>query len=164
MTAELQKAMDYTVRGLQITYCFLADIKTASTGSESNQLNYVIKRLKKLYEDNLPINLQKCHFDKTEIDLLSYNFTQTCIPPLENKPGAILEIPPPSTLKRLRSFLGSVHYNSKFKPNLAQLCHPLRPLLTKSTKFLWTEIHTKDFNIVKDKITKSTENCQYNSE
>ena len=83
--------------------------------------------LKSYLEDNLRINLRKCHFLKTEIEWLGYDFTQTGISPLE-KTAAILAIPPPSTLKRLISFLGSIQYMSKFIPNLAQLCQPLRPL------------------------------------
>ena len=65
---------------------------------------------------------------------------------------------PPNTLKKLRSFLGSVHYFSKFIPNLAQLCHPLRPLLRKSTKHIWTDAHTLHFNAIKTRIANHTEN------
>ena len=134
MPAEFQKAMDYTLIGLQNTYCFLDDIVIVSTGSEADHLAYVIKCLKKLDEDNLRINLQKCHFAKTGIEWLGYKFTQTGISPLEIKTAAILTIPPPTTLKRIRSFLGSVNYIGKFIPHLAQICHPLRPLLKKISK------------------------------
>ena len=162
MPAELQKAMDYTLVGLQNTYCFLDDIIIGSMGSESDQLTYVTKCLKKLDEDHVRINLQRCHFAKAEIERLGYKFTQTGISPLENKTAAILVIPPPSTLKRLRSFHGSVHYIGEFIPHLAKLCHPPRPLLKKSTKRIWTEEHTKRFNLIKDKIVASTENSHNN--
>ena len=162
MPAEFQKAMDYTVIGLQNTYCFLDDIIIFSTGTEADHLAYVYKCLKKLDDDNLRINLQKCHFAKSEIEWLGYKFTQTGISPLESKTAAILTIPPPTTLKRLRSFLGSVHYIGKFIPHLAQLCHPLKPLLKKSVKFIWTDEHTKHFNLIKEKIANSTENSHYN--
>ena len=87
-----------------------------------------------------------------------YKFTQTGISPLEIKIAAFLAIPPPSTIKRLRSFLGSVHYIGKFVPHLAKLCHPLRPLLKKSTKFNWREEHNKNFHLIKEKNAASTEN------
>ena len=151
MPAEFQKAMDYTLIGLQNTYCFLDDIIIVSTGTEADHLAYVYKCLKKLDDDNLRINLQKCHFAKSEIEWLGYKFTQTGISPLESKTAAILTIPPPTTLKRLRSFLGSVHYIGKLIPHLAQLCRPLRPLLKKSVKFIWTDEHTKHFNLIKKK-------------
>ena len=162
MPAEFQEAMDYTLIGLQNTYCFLDDIIIVSTGTEAAHLAYVFKCLKKLDDDNLRINLQKCYFAKTENEWLGYKFIQTGISPLESKTAAILTMPPPTTLKRLRSFLGSVHYIGKFIPHLAQLCHPLRPLLKKSVKFIWTEEHTKHFNLIKEKIANSTENSHYN--
>ena len=154
--------MDYTLLGLQNTHCFLDDIIIVSTGTETDNLTYVTKCFKKLDEDNLRINLQKCHFAKTEIEWLGYKFTQTGISPLESKTEAILTIPPPTTLKRLQSFLGSLHYIGKFIPHPAQLCHPLRPLLKKSRKFIWTEDHTKHFQLNKGKIATSTENNHYN--
>ena len=131
MPAEFQKTMDYTLVGLQNTYCFL-DIIISSTGTKTDHLAYVTKCLKKLDEDSLRVNLQECHFAKTENEWLGYMFTQRRISILESKTAAILTIPPPTTLKPLRSFLGSVHYIGKFIPHLAQLCHPLRPLLKKS--------------------------------
>ena len=119
--------MNYTLIGLRNTYCFLDDIIIVSTGTEADHLAYVFKCLKKLDDDNLRINLQlqECHSAKTEIEWLGSKFTQNGISPLESKTAAILTIPPPTTLKRLRSFLGSVHYIAKFIPHLAQLCHPL---------------------------------------
>ena len=110
MPAEFQKAKGYTLISLQNTYYFLDDIVIVSTGTETDHLAYVTKCLKKLDEHNLRINFQKCHFAKTEIEWLGYKFTQTGISPLESETAAILTIPPPTTLKRLRSFLGSVHY------------------------------------------------------
>ena len=171
MPTEFQKALDYTLIGLQNTYCFLDDIIIVSTGTEADHIAYVYKCLKKLDDDNLRINLQKCHFAKSEIEWLGYKFTQTGIWTLESKTAAILTIPPPTiqhynfnntTLKRLRSFLGSLHYIVKFIPHLAQLCHPLRLRLKKSVKFLWTDEHTKHFNLIKEKIANSTENSHYN--
>ena len=49
-----------------------------------------------------------------------------------------------------------------FIPHLAPLCHPLRPLHKKSTKFFWTEEHTKHFDLIKERIASSTENSPYN--
>ena len=141
--------MDYTLVGLQNCYCFLDDIIVVSTRSESDQLSYVTKCLKKLDDDRLRISLQKCQFAKTETDWLGYKFFQTGISPLENKTPAILAITPPLTLKRLKSFLGPVHFICKIKPNPAQLCHTPRPLLKKSATFCWTEEHTTHFNIIK---------------
>ena len=83
MSTEFQKAMDYKFL-VSKTHCLLDDIKLASARSESDHINYVIKCLNKLIEDNLRIILQKCHFAKSEIEWLGYKITQTGLSPLES--------------------------------------------------------------------------------
>ena len=162
MPAEFQKAMDYTLIGLQNTYCSLNDILIVGKGSLNEHKNYVIKCLQRLDEENLRINLPKCHFGKLEIDWLGYHISQSGISPLESKTAAILALEAPKTLNKLRSFLGSVHYIGKFIPNLAQISHPLRPLLKKSSKFLWTAEHENCFTEIKNRIANATANSHYN--
>ena len=65
-------------------------------------------------------------------------------------------------MKQLRSFLRSVHHLSKFIPNLVKKCHPLRPLLKKNEKFLWTDYHQTHFEHIKTVIANATENTHFN--
>ena len=53
MPADFQKAMDYTLIGLQNTYCFLDDLLIVSKRSLNEHKNYVIKCLQQLDEENL---------------------------------------------------------------------------------------------------------------
>ena len=121
-----------------------------------------MKCLQRLDDENLRINLPKCHFGKLEIDWLRYHISQSGISPLETKTAAILALEAPKTLKKLRSFLGSVHYIGKFIPNLAQISHPLRPLLKKSSKFIWTAEHENFLIKIKNRIANATANSHYN--
>ena len=162
MPAALQKVMDYTLDGLKNTHCFLDDIIIVSRGSKEDHLKLVYNCLVKLNDDNLRINLPKCHFAKTEIDWLGHKFTQSGTAPLESKTAAILNLLAPENLKQLRSFLGSVHYLGKFIPNLSQLCHPLLPLLKKNTKFVWNDELENHFQSIKNKVANATENTHYN--
>ena len=150
MPAEFQKAMDYTLIGLKNTFCFLDDILIVSKGSEDDHFQLVLDCLEKLDVDNLRINLPKCHFAKQKNSWLGYNITQSGISPLESKTSSIMSLQPPNTFKKLCSFLR------------AQLCHPLRPLLRKSTKYIWTDAHTLPFNAIKTRIANHTENIHYN--
>ena len=68
MPAEFQKAMDYTLIGLQNTHCFLDDIIIVSTGTDADHLAYVFKFLKKLDDDNLRINLQNAILQKLKLN------------------------------------------------------------------------------------------------
>ena len=110
---------------------------------------------KKLDDDNLRINLPKCHFAKTNLECLGHKFTQSGIAPLETETA-------PKKLKQLRSFLGSVHYLGKFIPNLSELCHPILPLLKKNTKFVWNDELETHFQAIKNKVANATENTHYN--
>ena len=160
MPAEYQKAMDYKLFGLENTFCFLGDILILSKNAEEDHFKIVIICLKKLDADNLRINLPIGHFAKKN-SWLGCNITQTGITPLESKTSAILSLQPPKILEKLCSLLCSVHYISKFIPNLAQLCHLLRPFLRKSTKYLWTDEHTVNFHAIKIQIANHPENNHY---
>ena len=84
----------------------------------------------------------------TPIQIYSNTFCATL------KQNSSYFIPPQNTLKKLKSFLGSVHYTIKPIPNSAQLCQPLKPLTKKSTKLNWTETYTKHFNVIQRKKQK----------
>ena len=94
--------------------------------------------------------------------MLGFTFSQSGVKHIESKTAAIAEIKAPKTLKQLRSFLGSVHHLSKFIPNLAKICHPLRPLLKKNEKFIWNENHQLHFEHIKTVIANATENTHFN--
>ena len=120
MPAEFQKAIDCTLAGLNNTFCFLDDIIIVRREIEQH-LYLVWKCLIKIDQENLRINLAKCQFVKDKIEWLGHSITQTGITPLSNKTDAIEKLSPPSTLKKLRSFMGSVHHLGNFIPNLSQL-------------------------------------------
>ena len=42
------------------------------------------------------------------------------------------------------------------------MCHPLRPLLKKNTKFVWNTEHETHFQAIKNKVANATENTYYN--
>ena len=138
------------------------DILIVSRGGIEKHLNLVRKYLIKLDQENLRINLAKCHFAKDKMEWLVHNFTQTGITPLSNKTDSIGKLSAPSNLKKLRFFMGSDHQLGKFIPNLSQLCYPLRPLLKKNLKFIWTNEHDKQFTLIKEKIAETTENKHLN--
>ena len=82
MPAEFQKAIDCTLAGLTNKFCFIDDILIVSRGRIEQHLDLVRKRLIKLDQENLRINLAKCHFAKDKIEWLGHSITQTGITPL----------------------------------------------------------------------------------
>ena len=162
MPAEFQKAIDCTLAGLNNTFFFLDDILIVSRGGIEQHLDLIRKCLMKIDQENFRINLAKCHFAKDKIELLRHSITQTGITPLSNKTDAIEKLSSSTNLKKLRSFMRSVHHLGKFIPNLSQLCYPLRSLLKKNTKFIWTDEHEEQFKLIKAKIAETTESKHFN--
>ena len=93
-----------------------------SRGRFEDHLDLLRKCLIKLDQENLRFNLAKCHFAKDKIERLGHSITQTGITQLFNKTDAIEKSFSPSNLKKLRSFMGSVHHLGKCIPNLSQMC------------------------------------------
>ena len=162
MLAEFQKAIDCTLAGLNKTYCFVDDILIISGGGIEQHLDLIRKCLMKLDQENLRINLAKCPFAKDKIEWLGNSITQTGITPLSNKTDAIEKMSSPTNLKKLRSFMGSVHHLGTFIPNLLQLCYPLRPIPKNITKFIWTDEREEQFKLIKAMIAETTENKHFN--
>ena len=98
-------------------------------GNIKKELDKILKRLE---NEGLAINLQKCEFAKNIIEWLGFTITPSGITPLVTKTEAITKLDNPKTLKQLQSLLGSVHHLTKFIPNLAKVSEPLRPLLKKN--------------------------------
>ena len=57
--------------------------------------------------------------------------------------------------------MGAINQLNKFIPNLAVLCSPLRPLLSKSPQFQWEPAHTEAFNLIKEHISQIASTHHY---
>ena len=121
MPAEFQKEIVFILAGLYNTFCFLDNILIVSRRGIEKHLNLVRKCLIKLDRANVRINLAKCHFASDKIEWLGQSITQTGTTPLSNETEKIEKLSSTSNLKKLRSFMGSVHHLGKFIPNLSQL-------------------------------------------
>ena len=60
----------------------------------------------------------------------------------------------PQNVTELQSFLGSVNYLSHFIPGLCQLCKPLQALIKKNSEYVWTDVHDRVFQELKDRASK----------
>ena len=165
MPAEFQKAMDPTLNHSKNTFCFLYDILIVSKGSELEQEKLITDVLMKLDKENLSLKLSKCELFKTEENWLGQKLSESGVTPKITKTEAILKLEHPTSLKQLRSFLGSINHLSKFIPNAANLTDKLRPLLRKENekkklknirvpvkKFEWGPEYTEVFEKIKQAV------------
>ena len=58
------------------------------------------------------------------------------------------EIQPPKTIKDVRSFWGFVTYLAKYCPDYEMITTTIRSLLSKNSKFCWTDSHKREFEFI----------------
>ena len=105
-----------------------------------------------IQENGLKVNLEKCHFFMTEVEVLGHLLTTEGIKPTAAKIEAIKQWKQPATLTELRSFLGTVSYYRKFIPNFAQIANSMYKLLRKDTEFIWSNQCQVGFDQLKQAI------------
>ena len=88
-------------------------------------------------EENLKLKLSKCSFFQTKINFLGYTIENGLVSPDDNNIEAIKKLKPPTNVKSLQRFLGSINVYHKFINNYATLRFPLNKLLKKDTPWTW---------------------------
>ncbi|PKU73663.1 hypothetical protein MA16_Dca009970 [Dendrobium catenatum] len=58
-------------------------------------------------------------------------------------------MPPPKTLRQLRSLQGRLAYIRRFISNLSGRCQPFSRLMKKDTPFIWDDACQEAFNSIK---------------
>jgi len=107
-----------------------------------------------IQENGLKVNLEKCHFFMTEVEVLGHLLTTEGIKPTVAKIEAIKRWKQPTNLTELRSFLGTVSYYRKFIPNFAKISNNMYKLLRKDTEFTWSDACQESFDQLKQAIIK----------
>ena len=163
MPAEFQKAIDITLNNEKHAFAFLEDILNVSHGTKEDHINKLKNILHKLDAENMAISLDMSKFGCKQEEWLGYVINKDGTSPMQKKTEAIVQLSHPKTFKQLKSFMGSIHNLNNFIPNLAQLCTPLRSLLSSENKFYftWDDTHEKAFKIILEAVRSITENCHY---
>lgn len=107
--------------------------------------------LSRLRQHGLTARPSKCRFGFGSIQYLGFIVDGNTLRPQENKVSAISSVPPPSTKKLLRSFLGMISFYRMFIPEVASYTSSLSDLLRKSVPepLEWTEELRKCFEHLK---------------
>ena len=90
-------------------------------------------------ETNLVLNWEKCHFMVQEGIVLGHLISVRGIEVDKAKIEAIEKLPPPSSVKDIRSFLGRVGFYRQFIKYFSRIAKPLSSLLVQGTPFDFDE-------------------------
>ncbi|KAJ9539125.1 hypothetical protein OSB04_031858 [Centaurea solstitialis] len=111
--------------------------------------------LAKCEESHLVLNWEKCHFMVREGIVLGHKISKSGLEVDKVKIDTISKLPPPTNIKRFRSFLGHIGFYRRFIKDFSKLTWPLSKLLEKDDAFIFNEDCVKAFDLLKRQLTNA---------
>lgn len=147
-----QRTMTELLRGTDGVICYFDDILCHTSTMEEHELllGRVFKRLK---EDGLQLNPEKCEYRKSEITFLGYIISKDSVRADDSKIAAMVNMTEPTDVAELRRYLGMVNYLDRYLPHLSSILRPLNDLLVKETVWTWRPEQAAAFAKVKEMLT-----------
>ena len=106
-------------------------------------------------ETNLVLNWEKCHFMVQEGIVLGNRISARGIEVDRAKIEGIEKLPPPSSIKGIRSFLGHAGFYRRFIKDFSQIAKPLFNLLVQGIPFEFDSQCLHAFSMLKDKLVSA---------
>jgi len=150
--AVFSRLMEIVLDGLPFAISYIDDILIYSPTLEEH-MSHIQEVFDRLKIHGLKLKLKKCQFLKKETNYLGFKITDEGIKPETEKVDTIRSLPPPVTVKEVRSFVGMLSYYRRFVPNFSTIAIPLVELTKKYAKFKWTDECQKAFEYLKDSLT-----------
>ncbi|KAL4311372.1 hypothetical protein GQ457_01G020000 [Hibiscus cannabinus] len=125
---------------------FMDDFSTF--GEDFNScLSNLEKVLTRCKETNLLLNWEKCHFMVDEGIVLGHKISSRGMEVDKEKIDVISKLPPPTTVKGIRSFLGHAGFYRRFIEDFSKITKPLCSHLEQGKQFEFNDDCTKAFEI-----------------
>jgi len=145
--------MDQILEVVNFLKCYINDILMHSKGLLQH-LAHLEGLFKRLHEINMKIHLKKCEFVVTSIVYLRHKILPNGIMARWAKVVAILEMPKPTDVHILRSFIELCNYYKIYVQDFSIITHRLYALLKKDVVWTWNEEAQEAFNTLKEKLSK----------
>ena len=151
-----QEKMSELMAGIDFVRGYLDDLLCISTGTLEDHLEKLCEIFDRLETAGLKVNLSKSEFCKGELEYLGHWITREGVQPLSKKVESISNLAPPTTRKKLRTFLGMVNYYRDMWIRRSHVLAPLTALTSTKVKYKWTEVHQKAFDDMKRILARET--------
>lgn len=99
------------------------------------------------------LNWEKCHFIVKEEIVLGHRIYDHRIEVDKAEIKTILKLPPPTSVKGVKSFLGHFGFYRRFIKDFLKIAKPLCTLLNKDVPFKFTDECMQAFVTLKEKLT-----------
>ncbi|XP_076883508.1 uncharacterized protein LOC143532304 [Bidens hawaiensis] len=121
-----------------------------------NSFDHCLENLRKMFirceEANLVLNWEKCHFMFKEGVVLGHKISKEGLEVDKAKIETISKLPPPTSVKSIRSFLGQAGFYSRFIKDFLKIARPMTRILEEDVPFVFSEECLKAFQFLKDKL------------
>ena len=147
--AEVLKPLQRTTRN------YVDDMGVGSMNFGEHVTN-VAEFLTCIREAGITLNLKKCDLAKPEIRFLGYYAGSGRKRQDPSRVEAIQKLTRPTTLKELRSVLGSLGFHRPYIPRFAEIAKPLTDLTSvkQNTNLIWTDREQEAFDELKQHIPR----------
>ncbi|KAJ0879019.1 putative nucleotidyltransferase, Ribonuclease H [Helianthus annuus] len=103
-------------------------------------------------ETNLMLNWEKCHFMVHEGIVLGHKISHAGLEVDQAKIDTISKLPPPTSVKSIRSFLGHAGFYRRFIRDFSKIARPMTQLLEKDRPFVFDAECTRAFELLKERL------------
>lgn len=133
-----QRIADQLVSNLPNVVAYFDDICIAAVNEEElyQSIRAVLNRIR---EFGFHIREPKCKFFMEEVNFLGNIISKEGIRPNPDKIAAVIEMPPPTNVNELRSFLGAINFYAKYIKGMSNLTAPLSHLLKNNVEWNWSK-------------------------
>ena len=146
--AILQRAMDETLSGLDGILAYFDDILIMGPTMEEHD-KALRKALNRLEERGFKLKRAKCKFAMEELKFLGFLINRKGIRADPERTRAISNMPAPTNVSEVHSFLGMINHYGKFIPHLHQLKRPFEELTRKDQDWNWNQQHEPSMSEIK---------------
>ena len=146
--------MNRVLEGLtKFSVAYLDDILIYSE-SLTDHMKHIQMVFDRLRKHNLHLKLKKCSFLKKETNYLGFVINENGVQPEQKKINVIRSLPPPTSVKEVRSFIGMCSYYRRFIPQFSQIAEPIIALTRKYAKLKWKAKCQLAFDKLKDTLVQ----------